>query len=177
LETSESEPALKPVTKEKFALYGLELQIPSDWRVEVNPKGTRVKGDVVFQSKRGNRLFVSWGPLEQATKRFKTLEEHRDSAIKRVQKGPDVKTVNVSDLTELNIGGHRALTSHVSAQVRQGMMARSVSNRDIWSTHFYCEPTNRYYVVYSMERSEGEIEDMKGLFNSFASSIACHSTY
>ena len=165
-----------PVSKERFALYGLELQIPSNFRVEVNPKGSRAKGDIVFQSPRGNRFFVSWGPLDAATKRFKTLEEHRDANIKRVQKGPDVKSIEVTDLNEINVGGHRALTSHVSAQVRQGMMSRGVAKREIWSIHFYCEPSSRYYVVYCMERDQGEFEDIKSAFNAIANSVSCHNS-
>jgi hypothetical protein len=157
-------------------MYGLQLEIPNNWRVEVNPKGTRAKGDVVFQSPKGNRFFVSWGPLDAATKRFKTLEEHRDAAIKRVKKGPDVKSMQVSDLNETQIGGHKALQSHVSAQVRAGgIMARGVSSRDIWSVHFYCEPTSRYYVVYTMERDSSEFGgDMSRIFSSLSKKIVCH---
>ena len=80
---------------EKFALYGFEIMIPTDWGVELNPKSTRKKGDVAFQSQKGNRVFVSWGSLDEA-KRFKTLEEHRDGSLNQVKKGRDVKSLDVS---------------------------------------------------------------------------------
>jgi len=171
-ETMEDAPI--KVGKEKFAVYGAEVEIPADWRVEFNPKGTRKKADVVFQSPHGNRFFVSWGPLEEAQKKFKTLEEHRDYGIKRIKKGPDVRSAEVSDLNELQIDGHRALMSHVNAKLQRGMMSRGVSSRDIWSIHFYCPQTSRYYVVYSMQRESDEFDDLSAIFRSLADSMKCH---
>ncbi len=162
------------VGKEKFAMYGMEVEIPADWRVEFNPKGNRKKGDVVFQSPGGNRFFVSWGPLDEAQKRFKTLEDHRDYGIKRVQKGPDVRSTEVSDLSEIQIDGHKALVSHVAAKIQRGMMSRGVSQRDIWSVHFHCPNTSRYYVIYSMQRDAAEYEDIRVVFNSLIRTVACH---
>jgi hypothetical protein len=162
------------VGKEKFAVYGVELEIPADWRVEFNPKGTRRKADVVFQSPHGNRFFVSWGPLDDAQKKFKTLEEHRDFGIQRVKKGPDVKSIDVSNLNELQIDGHRALLSHVNAKIQRGMMSRAVAQRDIWSIHFYCPQTSRYYVVYSMQRESDEFDDLSVIFRTLADSMRCH---
>ena len=162
------------VHNEKFALYGFEIEIPSDWRVEVNPKSTRTKGDTVFQSPKGNRVFVSWGPLEEATRRFKSLEEQRDSSLDQVKKGSDVKSLAVSDLKEVQVFGHRALIAHVSAQIRSGTLGRNITSRDIWSIHFYCPNISRYYVLFSMERDHEEFEDMGQVFNSFAKSMVCH---
>lgn len=158
---------------EKFSLYGFEIMIPTDWHVELNPKSTRVKGDVAFQSIKGNRVFVSWGSLEDA-KKFKTLEEHRDASLNQVKKGSDVKSAEVSDLREIQIGGHRALVSHLSAEVRMGMMGRSIVGRDIWSIHLHCPNTSRYYVLFSMERNSQEFEDMSHVFDSFARTMVCH---
>jgi hypothetical protein len=158
---------------EKFAVYGFEILILSDWRVELNPKSSREKGDVAFQSRKGNRVFVSWGPLSEAS-RFKTLEAHRDSSLERVKKGSDVKSVNVSDLKETKICGHRALVSHVSAVIRAGMMGRNTVGRDIWSVHFHCPNLSRYYVLFSMERDSSEFEDLGPIFESFVSTMVCH---
>lgn len=161
------------MANEKFAVYGFEIAIPSDWRVELNPKSTREKGDVAFQSNKGNRVFVSWGPLVEA-QRFKTLEEHRDSSLNQVKKGSDVKTVDVSDLKETSICGHRALVSHISALIRSGVMGRNTASRDIWSVHFHCPKALRYYVIFSMERDSSEFEDMGPVLESFVSTMVCH---
>ena len=160
--------------KEQFALYGMQVEIPNDWRVEFNPKGGRNKGDVVFHSPRGNRIFVSWGPLYDAMKRFKTLEEQRDSSISRVKKGPDVRSLSVSEMREDKIRGHRALVSHVSASVKAGFMARTAAEKDLWSIHFYCPNLSRYYVLYSLLRTPDEFENFGAIFNSVAKSLSCH---
>ncbi len=174
METTTTEDAPVKVGKEKFAVYGIELEIPADWRVEFNPKTTRRKADVVFQSPHGNRFFISWGPLADAEKKFKTLEEHRDYGVKRVQKGPDVRSAEVSDLVERQVDGHRALVSHVTAKLQRGMMSRGTSSREIWSIHFHCPITSRYYVVYSMQRESDEFDDLSSIFRELADSMKCH---
>ncbi len=165
------------MSKERFALYGFGLEVPDDWRIEVNPKGNRQKGDVAFHTPKGNRFFISWGPLESANKRFKTLDEHRDWSTKQVGKGPDVKKVDVSDSREVAISGHRALLSHVSADVRAGgFMSRGSAERNMWSLHFYCPERGRYYVVYSLLRDKDEFPDFSGEFDSLWKSASCHQT-
>jgi hypothetical protein len=159
---------------EKFALYGFEIKIPTDWRVEVNPKSTREKGDVAFHSKLGNRFFVTWGNLANVQNRFKTLQDHRDKNVKQIKSGPDVKTVEVTDSHEEQILGHQALFSHVTADVKAGMFARGSYERDMWSIHLYCPPRSRYYVVYCLLRDPKEYEDFAGVFNSMGRSLVCH---
>lgn len=162
------------VSEEKFALYGFEIKIPSDWRVEVNPKSTREKGDVAFHSKRGNRFFVTWGNLANVENRFKTLEEHRDKNVKQIKSGPDVKSVDIADSHEEQILGHRALFSHVTADVKAGMFSRGSYERDMWSIHLYCRDRSRYYVVYCLLRDPSEYEDFSGTFNKMGRSLVCH---
>lgn len=161
------------MNQERFALYGFEIKIPADWRVELNQKTTREKGDVVFQSPKGNRVFVSWGPLSQAS-RFKTLEEHRDSSINQLKKGSEVKALDVSDLKEIQVMGHRALVSHIATEVSAGMMGRNTASREIWSVHFHCPELSRYYVLFSMERDHEEYEDLGAVFETFVESACCH---
>jgi hypothetical protein len=158
---------------EKFSIYGFEIMMPNDWLVELNPKSTRKMGDVAFQSQKGNRVFVSWGSLEE-TKKFKTLEEHRDASLRQVKKGSDVKSAEISDLREIQIGGHRALVSHLTAEVRMGMTGRNIAGRDIWSIHLHCPNSSRYYVLFSMERDPQEFENLSSVFDSLAKTMVCH---
>jgi hypothetical protein len=160
--------------QEKFAMYGFEVKIPSDWRVEVNPKSTREKGDVAFHSKLGNRFFLTWGNLANVEGRFKSLEEHRDKNVKQIRSGPDVKNVNVTDSHEEQILGHKALFSHVTADVKAGMFSRGSYEREMWSIHLYCPDRSRYYVVYSLLRDPKEYGDFAGVFNSMGRSLRCH---
>lgn len=155
-------------------MYGFELKIPGDWRVEVNPKSTREKGDVAFHSKLGNRFFLTWGNLAVVEKRFNSLEEQRDKSIKQMKSGSDVKSVEVPDSHEEQIAGHKALFSHVRADVKAGMFSRVSSARDMWSVHLYCPDRSRYYVLYCLLRDPKEYEDFGGVFTSMARSFTCH---
>jgi hypothetical protein len=171
MSSEEAEPAPMP---EKFALYGFQLEIPDNWRIEVNPKSTRQKGDVAFHSPKGNRFFISWGKLEDASKRFSTLEEHRDRNLKQIKKGQDVKQVEMGQNYEAQISGHRALFTEVKAEVKQGMFGRATYNREMWSMHLYCEKRGRYFVVYCLLRDPSEYEDYSKVFKSMANSFVCH---
>jgi hypothetical protein len=159
---------------EKFALYGFQIDVPDNWRIEVNPKSTRKKGDVAFHSPKGNRFFISWGKLEDATSRFKTLEEHRDRNIKQIKKGQDVKQVETGASYEERISGHRVLFTELKAEVRQGMFGRSSYAREMWSAHLYCDNMGRYFVIYCLLRDPTEYEDYSKIFKSMAMSLSCH---
>ena len=161
-------------SREKFALYGFEMLVPRDWRLELNPKATRAKGDLVFHSPKENRFYVSWGEMSELEGRFKSLQEHRDKNIKQIQSGPDVKTVNVSDSYEERVSGHTALFSKVSADVKAGMFSRQVLERNMWSMHIYCEEGSRYYVIYCLLRDTAEYSDFGAAFKSWARTLVCH---
>jgi hypothetical protein len=163
-----------PAAPEKFAVYGFQLDIPENWRIELNPKATREKGDVAFHSPKGNRFFVSWGNLANAKKHFATLEAHRDNNIKKIKKGQDVRQVDLGQSYEVKINGHQALFTEVRATIRQGMFGRGAYVREMWSTHLYCENRERYFVIYCLLRDPGEYEDYSKVFKSMALSLVCH---
>lgn len=156
-------------------MYGFEISIPNDWRIEVNSKSTRERGDVAFHSKLGNRFFISWGNLADVQKRFKSLEEHRDRNVKQISRGPDVKNVKMVDSHEEQIRGHTALFSYVAIDVKAGMISRRTYERELWSLHLHCPDSLRYYVVYCLLRDPSEYEEFPAIFNSVAKSLTCHS--
>ena len=159
---------------ETFAFYGFELKIPQGWRVEVNPKGTRNRGDVVFHSPQRNKILVSWGLLEEARKRFKTIEEHRDSGIANVGKSRNVNSISITESKESQICGHKALVTRVSAGIGGGLLTRGQSEIRSDSVYFYCPENSRYYVVYSLMNSRDEYPDFSELFDGVAQSMVCH---
>ncbi len=159
---------------DKFALYGFEVSMPTDSRVEINPKTSREKGDVVFHSQKGNRFFISWGKLDDATSKFKSLQDFRDISVKRIRSGPDVTKVNVADSREGFLEGHETLFSHFTAQVKAGVFSRSSYERNMWSAHFYCPERSRYYVIYSIERYPEEYSEFGKVFESMVQSFHCH---
>lgn len=165
----------RPILPEKFAAYGVEVDIPEDWRIEFNAKSTREKGDVAFHSPKNNIFFVSWGKLAEAQRRFKSLEEHRDATIKRIRGDPNMKSVDIVSSEKETLSGHDGILSEVVAKKRSGLISRSEPTHRIWSVHFYCPQRSRYYVVYSQVKVEGEYPDFAGMFKGVTGTIKCHA--
>lgn len=165
----------RPILPEKFAAYGVEVDIPEDWRIEFNAKSTREKGDVAFHSPKNNVFFVSWGKLEEAQRRFKSLEEHRDATIKRIRGDPNMKSVEIVSSVKETMSGHDGIISEVVAKKRSGLISRSEPIHRIWSVHFYCPQRSRYYVVYSQVKVEGEYPDFAGMFKRVTGTMKCHA--
>jgi hypothetical protein len=159
---------------EKFAAYGFILDVPDDWRIEFNAKNTRQKGDVAFHSPANNVFFLSWGKLEDAQKRFKSLEIHRDETLKRVRSNPNVKRVDIVFSEKQAISSHEGIMSKVEAQKRRGMISRDEPTNDIWSVHFYCPEMGRYYVAYWNINDKDEYPGAEAKFRDIVQSIACH---
>jgi hypothetical protein len=151
------------------------MDIPQDWRIEFNAKTTREKGDVAFHSPKNNIFFVSWGKLAEAQRRFKTLEEHRDQTINRIKKDPNLKSVEIVSSLKETMSGHDGIFSEVVAKKRSGLMSRSEPTYRLWSVHFYCPQTARYYVVYSQLKVEDEYPDFAGTFRGVTGTIRCHT--
>src|ERR1700758_4284511 len=103
--------------------------VPGDWRIEFNAKNRRERGDVVFHTPKNNLFFVSWGSLEEARKRFPSLSEQRDKSVGRLKSNPNVANIKLEDNGKMEIRGHEALVSHVTAQGRRGFMTRNPTSQ------------------------------------------------
>src|SRR3989442_8621983 len=126
---------------EKFSAYGFQVEIPEDWRIEFNAKNSRQRGDVAFHSPKNNVFFVSWGKLEDAQRRFRNLEGHRDETIKRFRSDPNMKSGgNVRSALE-NLSTHEGVVSRVVGRRRPGFIRRLGSNPKVWSVAPYVPPT------------------------------------
>ncbi len=159
---------------ELFSVYGFGLELPDDWRVEFNPKNTRLKGDVAFHSQKNNVFFVSWGRLEEARKRFKGLGEHRDATVKRIRENPNILKAEVVASSDQTVAGHGAVYSEMVAQRRRAFMGPQQKPQQVLSLHFYCPEADRYYVVYWHLSDPEEYPDGKRMFEDIAKSVSCH---
>jgi hypothetical protein len=161
---------------ERFSAYGLGVDVPDDWRIEFNPKSTREKGDVAFHSPHDNAFFVSWGKLDDAQRRFETLEQQRDESVKRVKGNPNIAVAKVELSSNEMINGHRGVLSKMVTQRRRGgMMSRSQDPpHEVWTAHLHCPQSSRYYVVYWDIRDGEEYPDVEGRFRALVRSFVCH---
>lgn len=164
------------VQTEVFAVYGFKLRVPDEWRVEFNPKGSREKGDVAFHSPKKNRIFISWGVLEEANKRFKTIEEQRDWGVQQMKKARDIRDAEVSDSKTIQVCGHRALVSQVTARGGGGFLSPKRPDRVVSSMYLYCPNRSRFYILYSSPNYPDEYADFPKLFERVAQSLVCHGS-
>lgn len=161
---------------EIFALYGFKLKTLGDWEVELNPKGSRAKGDAVFHTPKGNKVYVSWGPLQEVTKRFKSIEEHRDWGMKALKKSRDVQSVAATEEEEAIVCGHRALITRVTVSVVSGFMIRKQADRSISSVYLYCPDRSKYFIIYTLLDFPDEYGGFQTTFDSTVRSFTCHGT-
>jgi len=161
---------------ERFSAYGLGVDVLDDWRIEFNPKSTREKGDVAFHSPRKNVFFVSWGKLDDAQRRFETIEQQRDESVKRVKSNPNVAMAKIELSSNEMINGHEGiLTKMVTQRRRGGMLSRGQDPpHEVWTAHLHCPQTSRYYVVYWDIRDGEEYADIEERFRAMVRSFVCH---
>ena len=160
---------------EKFAVYGFQLEIPDDWRVEFNPKSNRREGDVALHSPKNNICYFSWGKLEEAKKRYGSLEDHRNDTIKRIRKSSNVQSAELITSDKLAVSGHEGLRSEVEVRQNRGIMGRGQVAHRISSVHFYCPESSRFHVIHWDITVGDEYADPQKILASMASSVECHS--
>ena len=161
---------------ERFSAYGLGVDVSDDWRIEFNPKSTREKGDVAFHSPHSNAFFVSWGKLDDAQRRFESLEQQRDDSVKRVKGNPNVAMAEVKLSSKEMVNGHEGILSKMVTQRRRGgMLSRSQDPpHEVWTVHLYCPQSSRFYVVYWDVRDGEEYPDVEARFRAMVRSFVCH---
>jgi len=166
---------MKKLDYELLALYGFSAKYPNNARLEFNPKAKREKGDLAFHLEEGFKIFLSWGSLEEARKRYATAAAQASDSIERSIKGTRGKLEGPTESRNLKIQGHDAVYTHARMLYMQGNMlfgARRV-RQDAYALHVHCEDTARYYVVYAFGRPEAS-EELGKAFEPIMSSLKCH---
>lgn len=163
---------------ESFSAYRFHTVYPSTWKIEFDPKSDRSRGDLAFKSPDRNSIFLSWGSLEKAKKRFSSLEEHVKDSVDRVKKSPGAKRVEIVQTKEMIIESHRALYTLIKVTFSTPSIVPFVKGKDgsqeVRSMHLHCEVSERYYVLYgkiALDKSQEHQE----IFDSMMDSFKCHS--
>ncbi|NIW13592.1 MAG: hypothetical protein GWN31_06590, partial [Candidatus Thorarchaeota archaeon] len=107
-----------------FSIYGFEVEYPKDWIVELNPKSEKTTGEVAFHSPERDRMFVFWGVLEGAKKKYTSLDEYLEQTIQKVKKIRGVNSLEVVERKELKMNGHRAIFALLKVTFIQGFFLR-----------------------------------------------------
>jgi hypothetical protein len=160
---------------EKFSLYGFSIDYPKDCRVEFNPRSRREEGDVVFHLQGKEKIFLSWGDLEKATKSFRTVEEHAEHSLEKVRKGSNVKGFQRTLQGSVTVNSHKGAYNRVKFQeVTVGFFTgKKTLPRDAYSVHLHCTNSSRYFVVYALVPEDSAEEHEKTL-TTMVHSLKCH---
>jgi len=160
---------------ELLAMYGFSANCPNNARLELNPKTRREKGDVVFHLEEGFKVFLSWGNLEDARKRYATAAAQASASIERSVRSTRAKLDGTPEMKNLKIQGHDATYTHARMFVDRGGFpfgSRRVT-QDSHSMHLHCDESGRYYVMYAFARPETS-ELVGKIIEPIMLSLKCH---
>jgi hypothetical protein len=161
---------------ETFSVYGLSMDYPEVCRVEFNPKSRRDAGDVVFHFPDRERLFLSWGSLEEARKRYADANAQAIESIDRAKRNRQVRSMENVEHESLLLQGHQAIYNHMRFQVvSPGLLRdRQTGEQETHSIHLHCPESGRYYVVYGSATSTSDSSNQRSILLEMASSLRCH---
>jgi len=162
---------------ELVALYGFSAKYPKNARLEFNRKSTRKKGDLIFHLEEGFKVFLSWGSLEEAKKRYSTAAAQASGSVERSVKSTGGKLDGTPETRNLKIQDHDAVYTHARMLVEQrGFLfgTRRVT-QDAYALHVHCEDSERYYVLYAFARPEVS-EELGKIFHPMMYSLKCHTS-
>jgi len=161
---------------ELLAMYGFSAKYPNNARLELNPKTRREKGDIVFHLEGGFRVFLSWGSLQEARKRYATAEAQASASIQRSVKSTHAKLEGTPEIKNLKIQGHDATYTHARMFMDRGGFPFGAGRvtQDSHSLHLQCDESGRYYVMYTFARPESS-EQLGKIFEPLMLSLKCHA--
>jgi hypothetical protein len=166
---------LRKTNFETFNVYKFAIDYPNVCRVEFNPKSRRESGDLVFHFPDKEKVFITWGQLEEAQKRFHTIEEHAEHGIKTVSKTSSIKGTERIKKDMIEVNSHKALYNHVRLnQASPGLFAGGKTTpHDLCSVHIHCDRSSRYFVIYAL-LSANAPKDFDELMKIMVESFNCH---
>jgi len=158
---------------ELFTMYGFSINYPDTWEVELNPKSDRNAGDVVFKTIR-HRIFLSWGPLEPAQKKYGSLDRHADAAIQKVRKGGDVRNLQTLERRDTSVNGHKAVLNRFRVTLGVSFFAMRTAYRELSWVILHCEKTGKFFVLYESVTESYSATEQELILGQMKDSFKCH---
>lgn len=121
------------------------------------------------------KVYLGWGDLEKAKKKYPTPEKQADQDIKTMSKNEGVKDFQRVSNDMIEISSHKAAYNRVKFnETLKGLFVKkTVRPREGYSFHLYCEDSSRYFVLYTLLSSNAP-EDFGDLFRIMMNSFRCH---
>jgi hypothetical protein len=158
---------------ESFSMYGLHIEYPDTWDVELNPKSDRTMGDVVFKTTR-HRIFLSWGPLDRVQEKYGSLDRHAEAGLGKISKGSDVRKMETLEKSETTVNGHKAIFNRFRVTLGVSFFAMRTAYREISSFHLHCERNGKFYVLYESVMGLNSASGLEPIFQHMKDSFKCH---
>ena len=166
---------LEKLNFETFSVYKFSIDYPNVCRVEFNAKSRRESGDVVFHFPDKEKLYISWGKLEEARKRFQTIEGQAEHGIKTLSKSSSVRGTERIKKDMIKVNSHKAVYNHIRLnRASPGLFSGGKTTlHDSYSVHLQCDKSSRYFVIYTL-LSPNAPKDFEDLMNTIVASFKCH---
>ena len=159
---------------ETFSVYRFSIDYPAACRIEFNPKSRRETGDVAFHFPDREKVFLTWGKLEDAQKRFATPEDQAEHSLEVTRKSRQVKNFERVKQDSLEVNSHTAEYNRAKMEESSTSLLRGqTKKREALSLHLHCEQSSRYFVIYAL-LSPNAPEDFADLFLDMVQSFRCH---
>jgi len=162
---------------ETFSVYSFSIQYPPVCRVEFNPKSRREAGDIVFHFPDREKVFLSWGNLNKAEKKFETAEKQAEHSLQVVKKSGNVKNMEKLENDVMTLNSHKAAYNRVRLDEQPAglfMGGKRTVPHDAYSIHLHCDQSSRYFVIYTMLSPKAPEDFGAAIFKVMANSFRCH---
>ena len=161
---------------ERFSVYNFSIDYPPVCRVEFNPKSRREAGDIVFHFPDKEKVFLSWGDLEKAEKKFATAEKQAEHSLQVVKKSGNVKKMEKLSSDSLTLNSHTAAYNRVRLDEQSAGLfpGKKTVPHEAYSIHLHCDKSSRYFVVYTMLSPRAPEDFGDAIFMVMAKSFKCH---
>jgi len=167
---------LSDETFERFSVYSFSIGYPPVCRVEFNPKSRREAGDIVFHFPDREKVFLSWGKLDKAEKKFETAEKQAEHSLQVVKKSGNVKKMEKLESDSMTLNSHQAAYNRVRLDEQPPglFMGKRTVPHDAYSIHLHCDKSSRYFVIYTMLSPRAPEDFGDAIFKVMANSFRCH---
>jgi hypothetical protein len=156
---------------ELFAVYGISMEYPSSWSVEIGPL-KRDQGSVSFRSKHGEcSCELTWTPLKEVQKRFRDSREQARKTLDNFKSRSHVEDLEVLEDRSLLVNGHEAAVVRLRAVLKTGIFSRGRLKSEIQVLYLHCDETQRCFVLLSFGPQEDKYAN---IFSHMVYSIKCH---
>ncbi len=158
---------------ELLSMYGVSLEYPDTWNVELRPNSTAAGGDLAFKTL-GARVFLTWGSLETIRRKFRSLDDQAEDSLKKMKKSGDVRRFEILEHREMNVNGHRSIFNSAKVTLGTGLLAMKTAWREVCTLHLHCEPSQKFLVLYADATGQGSLVTISDQFFHMSSSLRCH---